>query len=172
MNKNKRVPLYHLARRAIDVPSGDMELFAKAIQESDNQWLKAKEVASSLAVDEQCDPALSEAISKEVAVSLLCRLSQDMNKRVQLWWNWELLDGETAVTTGDTGFVALNAVMVDVQDPGVVFMSMDSLNDPENNPVSVIRYRDIFRAEIIFETDEKWEQYVEAPESWGLSEDG
>ena len=122
MNKNRRVPLYHLARRTVDVPSEDMEHFAKAIQASENQWLKAKEVASTLAVDDQCDPALSEAISKEVAVSLLCRLSQDMNKRVQLWWNWELLDGETAVTTGDTGFVALNAVMVDVQDPGVVLI--------------------------------------------------
>ena len=146
MNQPALTPRYHLARSRGDVPQADLDRMADALQASEDQWGTSLDIARELTGDEE--PAVLASIAHNIAISMLARLAMDLNRKLRIWYGWEILDSETVVSNTADGFVMMNGVMVDDHEPGVVLVPEESIGS--SGPTLAIRYNRIHRAELDF----------------------
>ena len=146
MNQPTPAPRYHLARSRDDIPQTDLDSMAAALRTSDDQWATSLTIARDLACGEE--PALATSISHNIAISMLARLAMNLNRKLRIWFGWEILDVDTVVSNTADGFVVMNGVMVDDHEPGFILMPEESIKS--HGPTMAIRYNRIHRAELDF----------------------
>jgi len=137
----------------------ELQQLAVMLDETGDQWSAVLGLASTHVGSGQ-DPALTTSLVHNIAVSMMARLSMQLNKRLQVFYGWEIIDKKTVITLGDEGFVAMNGVMIDDRDVGLVLVTEKHLNEPETFPITVLRYNAIWKVEI--NNDEcAWEGMVD-----------
>mgnify|MGYP006421904865 CR=1 FL=1 len=145
-NQPAQAPRYHLARSRDDVPQADLDRLADALHASDDQWCTSLDMARELAGDQE--PALLASIAHNIAISMLARLAMNLNRKLRIWYGWEILEADTVVSNTADGFVVMNGVMVDDHEPGIILMPEESIGS--SGPTMAIRYNRIHRAELDF----------------------
>lgn len=127
------------------------------LEYTDDHWAATMALAEAQFGSESNDPALTASMAHHVAVSMLASLSMQLNKRLQVFYGWEMMDESSVITVGDEGFVALHGVLLDdSRDAGLVLITEKHLDEPETYPPTVLRYCSIYKARINMEVCE-WE---------------
>jgi len=144
---NQNLPRHHMARGREDVPQNDLDEMASALQVADDQWSTALGIARGHVGDQ--DPALAASIAHNIAVSMMARLAMNLNRKLKVFYGWEIVDENTVISVGNDGFIVMNGVMIDDHEPGIILMPEDSIKT--SGPTVAIRYNRIYRAELIFE---------------------
>jgi len=119
---------------------------ADALRASDDQWATSLTIAGDLACGEE--PALVSSIAHNIAISMLARLAMNLNRKLRIWYGWEILEADMVVSNAANGFVVMNGVMVDDNEPGILLMPEESIGS--SGPSMAIRYNRIHRAELDF----------------------
>jgi hypothetical protein len=136
-----------MARGREDVPQHDLDEMASALQVADDQWSTALKIASGHVGDQ--DPALAASIAHNIAVSMMARLAMNLNRKLRVFYGWEIIDENTVISVGNDGFIVMNGVMIDDHEPGIILMPEESIK--VSGPTVAIRYNRIYRAELVFE---------------------
>lgn len=127
------------------------------LENTDDHWAATMALAKAQFGDGNEDAALTISMAHHVAVSMLASLSMQLNKRIRVFYGWEMMDESSVITVGDEGFVALHGVLLDdSRDAGLVLITEKHLSEPETFPPTVLRYCSIYKAEINMEPCE-WE---------------
>ena len=122
------------------------------LEHTDDHWAATMALAEAQFGSESNDPALTTSMAHHVAVSMLASLSMQLNKRLQVFYGWEMMDESSVITVGDEGFVALHGVLLDdSRDAGLVLITEKHLDEPETFPPTVLRYCSIWKARINME---------------------
>jgi hypothetical protein len=127
------------------------------LENTDDHWAATMALAEAQFGGGNEDAALTASMAHHVAVSMLASLSMQLNKRLQVFYGWEMMDESSVITVGDEGFVALHGVLLDdSRDAGLVLITEKHLDEPETFPPTVLRYCSIYKAQINMEPCE-WE---------------
>lgn len=164
-----RLDRMHLGQRNGDIPLEIENDMREALLESDDQWTTALEMAS-VHVGES-DPHLAKSIVHDIALATMARICMTTRRKLRLWHGWEVLDGTTCVTVAHEGFVYANGLVIDDDSIGVLLAPESSLSSVSTDPWVVIRYQNVWRAEIDWSEHSFDEMVVEGLIEYEIDDD-
>lgn len=141
-----RLDRMHLGQRNGDIPPEIENAMHEALLESDDQWSTALELASAHVGES--DPHLAKSIVHDIALATMARICMSTRRKLRLFHGWEVLDETTCVTVAHEGFVYANGLVIDDDSIGVLLAPESSLSSISTDPWVVIRYQNVWRAEI------------------------